>query len=131
MDGKNIPLPTLLVVDDELLIRWSLFESLTDLGYKVCLASSGAEARSFVHASDGQALLVILDLRLPDVLDLTLLGDIRREIPLAPVIVMSAYGTSETRAEALALGAARFVDKPFDVPTIAELVREVWAARAS
>lgn len=131
MTGEKLPKPTVLVVDDEPLIQWSLFESLSELGYQVCLASSGAEARQFLGGCNGNALVVVLDLRLPDVADLALLREVRRQAPRAPVIVMSAHGTPETRADSLALGATHFVDKPFDVATIATLVQDVWQGRSN
>jgi DNA-binding NtrC family response regulator len=126
MYGQKPTRPTVLIVDDERLIRWSLFESLTALGYPVRVASSGAEARALLPSCRADALVVVLDLRLPDVSDLSLLEELRSRFPAAPVIVVSAFGGEEIRAATTALGAAGFVDKPFDVREVANLIGRVW-----
>ena len=124
----NLPTPTVLVVDDEALIRWALSEGLTDSGYVVRSASTGEEARAAVRACEGP-LLILLDLRLPDVADLSLLRHIRDARPDAPVLIMTAHGSSHEAAEASRMGAAGFVGKPFDVTRMVELVGEIWSKR--
>ena len=129
MSGK-LPTPAVLVVDDEPLIRWSLSEGLTESGYPVRLAGNAAEARAALAALGRQPLVVVLDLRLPDSVDLTLLAEIRRRYPDAPVVMMSAHGTSDDVKRAEELGACRFVEKPFDVTQLVKLVGEAWESRA-
>lgn len=126
---EKLPMPSVLVVDDELLIRWSLSEGLTDGGYRVCLAGSAAEARAALAALE-PPLVVVLDLRLPDSVDLGLLREIRTRFPGTPVVMMSAHGTSEDVREARALGACRFVEKPFDVTDMVKWVGEAWESRS-
>jgi DNA-binding NtrC family response regulator len=116
-----------LVVDDEALIRWSLSEALADSGWSVQQASNGAEARRILGALSAGPLVVVLDLRLPDVADLSLLREIRALRPDVPVIMMSAHGTGQHAAEAARLGAYRFVDKPFDVGEMVTLVNEAFS----
>jgi DNA-binding NtrC family response regulator len=128
MTGEKLPRPVVLVIDDEPLIRWSLSEALTERGYAVRQASTGAEARQELEASVGQPLVVLLDLRLPDVVDLSLLRDIRARRPDAPVVMMTAHGTDEDSRSAKRLGAFRFVTKPFDVGEMIDLVGEAWSA---
>ena len=123
-------MPSVLVVDDEPLIRWSLAEGLAEVGYPVRLAGNAAEARAALAALGTQPLVVLLDLRLPDSVDLTLLVEIRRRWPDAPVVMMSAHGTSEDVKRAGELGACRFVEKPFDVTEMVKLVGEAWENRA-
>jgi DNA-binding NtrC family response regulator len=72
--------------------------------------------------------VVLLDYRLPDSNDLGLFAAIKRELPEVPIILMTAYGSAEITAGALALGAYRVVSKPFAVQDLATLVQE---ARAS
>jgi DNA-binding NtrC family response regulator len=129
MSGK-LPMPAVLVVDDEPLIRWSLSEGLTEVGYPVRLAGNAAEARAALAALGQQPLVVVLDLRLPDSVDLALLAEIRKRYPHAPVVMMSAHGTSEDVKRAGELGACRFVEKPFDVTELVKLVGEAWESRA-
>lgn len=118
----------MLVVDDEALIRWALSEGLADHGYLVSQAASGAEARTLLAAHDGRPLVVLLDLRLPDVADLSLLREIRQRRPDVPVVMMTAHGTADDELEARRLGVFQFVTKPFDV---SEIIRTVEAAIGS
>jgi DNA-binding NtrC family response regulator len=119
----------ILVVDDELLIRWSLGEALTAAGYAVVEGRDAAEARQALRDQDHKPDLVVLDYRLPDSNDLGLLTTIRNEAPTVPVILMTAYGTAEVVKGALDLGAYRVVSKPFEVQDMASLVTEALAAR--
>ena len=124
---KKSAAPSVLVVDDEALIRWSLAESLSDAGYTVSEAGDGASA--VAQASDGlQFDAIILDYRLPDSNDLHLLETIRRLQPQAAVVMMTAFGTAEVTSGALKLGAFRVVAKPFDVH---DMVNVVGQARES
>ena len=119
---------TVLVVDDEALIRWSLSEGLAEAGWTVRQAANGAEARSAVRALEGQPFVLLLDLRLPDVSDLSLLREFRAARPDVPMIVMTAHGSDEDARQALMSGVYSFVGKPFDVIEIVALVDE--AARS-
>ena len=119
----------ILVVDDELLIRWSLSEALTAAGYAVVEGRDAAEARQALRDQDHKPDLVVLDYRLPDSNDLGLLTTIRNEAPTVPVILMTAYGSAEVVKGALDLGAYRVVSKPFEVHDMASLVTEALAAR--
>jgi DNA-binding NtrC family response regulator len=116
-DGK---IPTVLVVDDEALIRWSLAESLSDAGYRVAEAASAGEALRRVDA-DGGIALVLLDLRMPDCSDLGFFQALRQRVPSTPIIVMTAYGSAELEQEARAAGAFDVVKKPFDMSAMVGL----------
>jgi DNA-binding NtrC family response regulator len=124
----NNPHPIrVLVVDDELLIRWSLTETLTECGHIVTEAGDAASARLMVSDAARRPDVVLLDYRLPDSDDLGLLATIRREAPEAQVILMTAFGTPEVVKGALELGAYRVVGKPFEVHNLAALVSEAHA----
>jgi DNA-binding NtrC family response regulator len=118
-----------LVVDDELLIRWSLSEALAAGGYGVAEASNAAEARSAIADAASRPDVVLLDFRLPDSNDLGLLTAIRQTAPSVPVVLMTAHGTADLARGALALGAFRVVSKPFEVHDMVALVGEALAAR--
>ena len=118
-----------MIVDDEPLIRWSLAETLKGLGYVVAEAGDGAEALRSV-SRDGEAFdVVLLDYRLPDSDNLSLLTNIRTLAPASVVIMMTAFGTAEVLSGALALGAYTVIRKPFEVQDVAALVSQAYAAR--
>ncbi len=110
-----------LVVDDEPLIRWSVAETLAALHMAVDQAADGAGALDLVSRTPQAFDIVVLDLRLPDVSDLSLLRQIRQQLPLAFVVLMTAFGTAEIKAEALDLGAQAVLDKPFALEELGRL----------
>ena len=124
MQPGKTPRPNVLVVDDEALIRWSLAESLTNAGYHVLEASDRRSALGFLQPGPAGACVVLLDLRLPDSQDLSLLQHIRAVAPQCRVIIMTAHGTPELVEEAMRGGAFRVVDKPFDLNLMIGLVSE-------
>jgi two-component system response regulator AtoC len=116
-----------LIVDDEPLIRWSLAETLADCGHIPSEAGDGTAAVQFMR-DHGAPDVVLLDYRLPDSNDLTLLTTIRCVAPGAAVIMMTAYGTSEITTRALELGVFRVLMKPFEVHDISGLVLQAYAS---
>ena len=120
-DAGKFP-PQVLVVDDEPLIRWSVSQSLSDLGFDVSEAADAASALKMVTTSPLPFRIVVLDLRLPDMNDLSLLGTLRQLLPNARLILMTAYGTPEVIADARALGAT-VLSKPFELDELNRVVR--------
>jgi DNA-binding NtrC family response regulator len=112
-----------LVVDDEPLIRWSIAESLSDAGIDVEQACDAASALRKVTGTPPPFDAVVLDLRLPDMDDLSLLGTLRQLMPDAVLILMTAFGTQEIVAAAEAMGAV-VVNKPFELDAVKRLVLE-------
>ena len=110
-----------LVVDDEPLIRWSVAESLGDLGFDVEEACDAASALRIVTSAALPFHVVILDLRLPDMHDLSLLGTIRQLLPEAHLILMTAFGTPELVEDARKIG-ADVLSKPFELADLNRLV---------
>lgn len=113
--------PAVLVVDDEPLIRWSVTESLAGLGFTVEDAPDAATALKMVTTSPEPFSVVVLDLRLPDMHDLSLLATLRQLLPKAHLILMTAFGTAQTEAQARALG-ADVLTKPFELGELNRLV---------
>lgn len=112
-----------LVVDDEPLIRWSVSETLSDLG---CDVEQAADAGSALRAVTGTARkfdVVVLDLRLPDMEDLSLLSTLRQLLPGTALILMTAFGTADIIRDAEALGAA-VLQKPFELDTLRGLMQD-------
>jgi DNA-binding NtrC family response regulator len=118
---------TILVVEDEFLIRWSLQQRLSDAGYTVIEAEDGGSARlQFSAGCD----LVLLDLKLPDADGRDLLHHFRAERPRLDVVVMSAHGTPKLAQTLLSEGARRYVAKPFDLDEMVRIVDEIRAEAA-
>lgn len=118
----------ILVVDDEPLIRWSLREALLGRGHLVATAANGADAIDEIAHAGRSFNVVILDYRLPDRQDLTLLEDVRRLSPESVVVMMTAFGDDNMRTGAVERGALAVVDKPFQVTSFVSLI-ESSAAR--
>jgi CheY-like chemotaxis protein len=127
--GKKSARATILVVDDEALIRWSIAETLADHGFDVVEAGDAASAIRAVAANGAAVDAVLLDLRLPDSDDLRALCAIHRVSPRTPVILMTAFGTRELFEEARRAGAAAIIDKPFEMEMLAPLVERALASR--
>jgi DNA-binding NtrC family response regulator len=109
-------------VDDEPLIRWSLAEALGDLGHEVVGAGDARAALDLAEGVQPPFDVVLLDFRLPDSADLTLLAQLRVVMPAARIIVMTAHRSREVLQGALELGAVKVVTKPFEMGHIAALV---------
>lgn len=116
--------PIIIVVDDEALLRWAVAESLSTAGFDVCQGESAADAMKCLEKAGNHPLVVVLDLKLPDSHDLGLAKMVMAQRPDAPVIIMTAHGSAQDRTEALAAGAFRFIQKPFDLAELTAIVRE-------
>ena len=122
--------PRVLVVDDEALVRWSVAETLSDHGFQVVESGDAQSARCAVRDATRGFDAVLLDLQLPDSVDLSLLRTLRVMAPNTALILMTAFGTPELVQDALHSGAYRVLDKPFEIEALANLVAEATAAPA-
>jgi DNA-binding NtrC family response regulator len=107
---------TVVVIDDELLIRKSLTKVLKARGYKVESAPTGSAGLAL--ARDLRPQVAILDMRLPDTNGLSVLRQLRDVAPDTQVVVITAYGDVESAVEAMKLGASDFVRKPYEMEDI-------------
>ncbi len=121
--AEKFPPPAVLVVDDEPLIRWSVGQLLTDLGYSVEEATDAASALRIVTTSPEPFAVVVLDLHLPDMDDLSLLGTLRQLMPDAQLILMTAFGSPEIMADAAARG-VEVLSKPFELSDLSRMILE-------
>ncbi len=118
---------SILVVDDERLIRWSLEQQLQREGYTVQSVETGAEALQRAQADPPD--LILLDIRLPDADGVELLGRLRAADPDCLVIMMTAHGGVESAVRAMKLGAHDYVGKPFDMEELKLSIRKALEAR--
>ena len=107
---------SLLIVDDEVLIRKSLSKVFRSNGYAVETASTGAEGIEKI--SEVRPQVMILDMRLPDTDGLSVLKQARTLDPLLQVIVITAYGDVQSAVDAMKLGACDFLRKPYELEDI-------------
>ena len=130
MEKKEASPLRVLVVDDEALIRWSLVETLSEAGFEVIAAADAHGALQSVVSAPAPFDVALLDFRLPDSSDLTLLSRLRRLSPTTRIILMTAFGTPEVLQGALDLGAYRVINKPFEMHAVSPLVTQAHASRA-
>jgi DNA-binding NtrC family response regulator len=119
---------SILVVDDERLIRWSLEQQLQREGYTVQSVETAAEALQRTQSDPPD--LILLDVRLPDADGVELLERLRAADPECLVIMMTAHGGVESAVRAMKLGAQDYVRKPFDMEDMKLTVRKALEARA-
>jgi two-component system response regulator AtoC len=103
---------TILIIDDEKTIRWSLSEALSNQYDTIDAETAEQGLRLFKGKSPD---LILLDMRLPDGSGLEVLQEIKREDPTVPIIMMTAYGEVETAVEAMKGGAYDFILKPYSL----------------
>lgn len=113
----------ILLVDDEAGMRDMLSWSLRDRGYALERAGNGTEALGVIerHPID----LVITDLTMPQRNGFELLAALRERESPPPVIVVTGFGTVEMAVEAMRLGAADFMLKPFDLARLFARIAEL------
>ena len=117
----------ILVVDDEQSMREMLGIMLRKEGYEVVVADSRTQAAAVLghEAVD----MVVTDVRLPDGDGIEILRHVKAASPHTVVIVMTAFGTTETAVAARKLGAEAYILKPFDVDELRIVVRDALANR--
>ena len=114
----------MLVVDDDADIRKLLEDLLTEEGYAVRLAPTGAEAAEQITADLPD--LVLMDVKLPDQDGITLLRQLKREHSELEVIVMTAFGGSSSAIKAMEHGAYDYVTKPFEIDDLLATFKRVF-----
>ena len=118
---------SILVVDDEEIMREILESLLVKEGCRVRLARSGEEGVAAARAESFDAAIV--DVMMPGIDGLETLGEIRRLDQRLPVIMLTAYGTSGNTREAFRRGAFDFLEKPFKHDDVLAVVRNAVTQR--
>lgn len=110
----------ILVVDDEPVVNESCRRILSARGFAVETTESGRDGLSRAARQDFD--LVITDLRMPDLDGMDLVRQIRRERPHTAIVVITGYGTVPSAVEAVRLGVADYIEKPFTPAELADAV---------
>src|SRR5512139_850939 len=111
----------ILIVDDEERIRHILQLMLERQGYETAQAAHGEEALQLIKKYNFG--MVITDLKMPVMDGMTLLREIKKIDPEYPVIVLTAFGSIESAADAMEEGALYYFTKPFDEEKIVNKVK--------
>jgi nitrogen regulation protein NR(I) len=117
---------TILIVDDDKSIRYSL-KRMMEEKYSILTAHNGEEALGRVKESSPD--LIIMDIKMPGRNGIEVLREIKSIDPKSLVIIMTAYGTTETAIEAMKYGAFDYILKPFPIPQMKGLVEKALALR--
>ncbi len=121
---------SILVVDDEAMMRNLLEKILVREGYAVKTAGNGVEALELLQHENFE--LIISDMKMPNMDGFELLKAVKQEYPNINVIIMTAYGDTYTVKDALLLGADEYITKPFKSHEISLVVeRAYWRLLAA
>ncbi len=122
-DNKN---PTILIIDDDSEIRYSLDRVLSRAGYQIIEAASGEEGIDMVRKQSPS--IIFLDIRMGGMTGIEALQHLRSIDRQVPIILMTAFGTTQTAIEAMKFGAFDYVMKPFDPEKVLSLAESALGA---
>lgn len=118
-----------LVIDDEQIVLDSVSKILTDENYEVDGSLSGREG---LHKALQEEYDVILtDIRMPDIGGMKVLRDAKRAKPFLPVVIITGYASVKSAVQAMKLGAADYIEKPFTPDQLLEAVDSAINAAAA
>ena len=114
---------TILVVDDESIVRESLREWLSAIGYDVDIAASGAEALEIIRKN--KIRIMLTDLFMPGMDGIELMKEAKKIVPEISAVIITAHGTIQTAITAMREGAHDYVEKPFCLEKVEHLVKNL------
>lgn len=117
---------SVLVVDDELLIRDLLYDFFSGQGWTISVAENGEKALQVLNSK--QVDVVLTDLRMPEMDGLGLIEELRQSHPQLPVVVMTGYPSVDSAITALRARVHDYVVKPFNIN---QLYKTIEAAISS
>jgi len=120
--------PVILVIDDEEAIRLFLQATLEEEGYEVLTAATGGQGLEL--AKDKVPDLVLLDLMLPDMSGIQVLGGLKSALPHICVVMITAYRETDTAVQAMKLDAFDYVNKPINLDRLLKVVTQALASNA-
>ena len=105
--------PSLLVVDDEILIRDLLYDFFSGQGWSIAVAENGEKALEILK--NRKVDLILSDIKMPEMDGLALAARVRETNPKIPVVLMTGYPSIDTAIAALRGKAADYIVKPFNI----------------
>ncbi|MDP3297608.1 MAG: sigma-54 dependent transcriptional regulator [Thermodesulfovibrionia bacterium] len=118
---------TILVVDDEKAVRYS-FKRMFEDEYSIIFAEDGGTAIRTFEACEDKIDVIFLDVRMPDINGIEVLKRIREKTKNIPVIVMTAFGDSDTAIRAMKEGAFDYLTKPFESDQLKDIIEKALAS---
>ncbi|NIM99515.1 MAG: response regulator [candidate division Zixibacteria bacterium] len=118
---------SVLVIDDEPIIRVTTVDALEAEGFRAKTAATGKEGLEMIAA--GSFDIIITDLRLPDMNGLAILKEVKRNVPTAEVVIITAYGSVDSAVEAMKTGAYDYVTKPFTTEELLLVLKRLLEMR--
>jgi len=109
-----------LVIDDEQIVLDSVSQILIDENYEVDVSLSGREGLDW--AIERPYDIILTDIRMPDIGGMRVLRDIKRVKSSLPVVIITGYATTKSAVQAMKLGAAEYIEKPFEPEQLLEAV---------
>jgi len=109
-----------LVIDDERIVLDSITKILKEENFTVDVFMSGRQGLAAATQDDYD--LVLTDLRMPDIGGMRILRDVKRLKPAVPVVMITGFGTVKSAVQAMKLGAAEYLEKPFSPDQLVKTV---------
>lgn len=125
MEDLDMEKTKVLLVDDEAIVRDSISEWLADAGYDVTPAEDGFKAIEIIRGRQSQADIMVVDLKMPGKDGIEVMREAKELSPDVRVIIITAYGTVENAVEAMKVGAADYLTKPFEPEQLENAIRNV------
>ncbi len=120
-----MPNKRILIVDDEEDLTWSISKHLSKDHDKYELIAVNSAMAALDVLAQVPVDLVITDIRMPEISGLDLLLNVRENYPQTKVVIMTAYGSSEIQEEANKRGCFKYIEKPFEIQELRQLILNV------
>ncbi|MEN8182424.1 MAG: histidine kinase N-terminal 7TM domain-containing protein [Myxococcota bacterium] len=117
---------TILLVDDEAIVRKVVARMLERSGYEVVVAATGGEGMEYFSARSSEFAAVVLDLTMPDIGGEEVLARIRRSHPTVPIVLMSGYTREDLGTRFEGKERVAFLHKPFRAPELLHAIDDAW-----
>jgi len=111
-----------LVIDDERIVLDSITKILKEENFEVDVTMSGRQGLEWAIAKDYD--IVLTDLRMPDIGGMRVLRDVKRAKPAMPVVMITGFGSVQSAVQAMKLGAAEYLEKPFAPDALVKVIQK-------